>query len=258
MNDIIRMESVHLSMGGAGILDDISCSIKEGKTTVFIGPSGCGKSCLLKTFAGILFPRKGHVFVNGRDYKDFREKENVRFRKDLGFVFQDAALWSNLSVLDNLKLPLLFHFPEKTEEEIDEKIYALVEKIKFGDDLMLRPAMLSVGKQKMIGFLRGIINDPSILILDSPTMGTDTSISRSIENMILEYKEKGKTILLASQNNDLISRITDFMVVLDKGRVIEQGLFPEILNSGNNRMKEIFKDIAGYRSNEVKDYRDLL
>ena len=111
--------------------------------------------------------------------------------------------------------------------------------------------------QKMIGFLRGIINDPSILILDSPTMSTDTSISRIIEDMILEHKEKGNTILLVSQNRDLISKVSDYMVVIDKGRIIEQGPFPEILGLGNERMEEIFKDIVGNRSKVMKDYLDL-
>ena len=111
MKELIRLENIVLLSEGFEILRDVSLSFSEGRSTVILGPSGCGKSTLLKVAAGILMPDRGTVYIEGRNIITMSERDLKRFRRRNGFVFQDAALWANQSLYENLFMPVRFHCP---------------------------------------------------------------------------------------------------------------------------------------------------
>ena len=257
---IIELKDVTLTRGNVEILKNISLDIVRGKTTLIIGPAGCGKSSLLKTTAGLLNPQKGKVLIQGKDYGDFNEKELLALRKLTGFVFQDSALWANRSVYENIRLPLILHNPNMTKTETADKIQELIRKVGYWDSLQLRPAQVSAGESKLISFARGICNDPEILFLDFPMSGVDSVNAKKLGSLIMAYKAEKKTVIMTTYESADLSQFADQLIVLDKGELIAEGPYPDILSSKNSRLRDIISDVIekAVEQSEGNDLLDLM
>lgn len=207
------------------ILNGINLEIPKGKITVIIGFSGTGKSVLLKHILGLLRPTSGEVKVLGRDIWSMSMHELVRYRTHLGVLFQHAALFDDMTVLENVCFPLKEHRSDWAEDRIvhvaDEKLRASGLDVKHYGKL---PSELSGGMRKRVGLARALALDPEILLYDEPTTGLDPILTEMVDNLIYETHSRiGSTSVIVSHDIFAAFRLADYMVMLDKGGVLLQG-----------------------------------
>lgn len=248
----IKLENVTFIRNNRKIINDVSLEFPSGKTSVIIGPSGCGKSTLLKITAGLIPPTTGKVYVDGVNLLTMNRKELLDFRKKSGFVFQDAALWANKSVYDNMILPLQVHFPEMNADEKDKKIRSMLEAVGYTDSLLLRPAQLSNGERKMVSLARALVISPVLLYMDTPLTLVDPSVSAKMERLILDLHSSDNTIISNFANPSLTKRISDFTVVMKDGRVISTGTIKQISGTGDREISDTVSAVLYHQnSNSV-------
>ncbi|MBP7495649.1 MAG: ABC transporter ATP-binding protein, partial [Spirochaetales bacterium] len=226
--------------------------------TVIMGFSGSGRSTLLKVAAGILWPDEGEVCFQGKPLNRMSEKELLEFRSRMGFTFQDSALWSNLSVYQNLSLPLQFHQKKIEPGEVDRTIQKLLLEFDFKDDVQYRPAQLSTGERKLISFLRALTLNPSILFLDDPTGFVDNVTAERILKNLKRQKQEGKTLIMATHSPELTSQLADFLIVMKEGRILEQGRLKEVVQSRDSEVIEVLSEVLSEAAVYDTDILQLL
>ena len=258
METSIELENIRVEKGDITLFQDLNVSFPKGITSVIMGPSGSGKSTMLKIAAGIDIPDSGTVYVYGKPLMKMSEKEMLAFRKENGFVFQDAALWANKSIYQNLSLPMEFHFRHLDSNEIRRRIDAMLKKIGFRDNPDLRPAQLSSGERKMASFARALVNDPKLIFMDSPLISIDHEIIDRIIGMILELKQAGKTIIISTHNPALVSRVADYLIVIKKGEILETGDFDTVVRSTNREVITVLTDVLSKAATYDGDILSLL
>ena len=252
------MKDVQVIRDEVTILKGITVSLPKGKTTVFMGPSGCGKSILLKVAAGIFPPESGEVLIGGKDVRRIPDRELSALRKSHGFVFQDAALWANKTVFQNLSLPLEFHSRNYAYWEIEQRVDEVIRRVAYTDSDKLRPAQLSSGERKLVGFGRAIINDPELLFLDDPTGSVDHASASKLLRVIKDLKAEGRTLVIATHDPDLTGQVADYLVVMAGGKILESGPFDAVVRSPDRRVAEILSEVLSQTSTYAGDILDLL
>ncbi len=248
----IKLENVTFIRNNRKIIDNISLEFPPGETSVIIGPSGCGKSTLLKITAGLIPPTSGKVYVDGVNLLAMNRTELLDFRKKSGFVFQDAALWANKSVYENMILPLQVHFPEMDADEKDKKIRSMLKAVGYTDSLLLRPAQLSNGERKMVSLARALVISPVLLYMDTPLSLVDPSVSAKMERLILDLHSSDNTIISNFTDPSLTKRISDFAAVMKDGRVISTGTIAEITDNKDSETRDTVSAVLYHQnSNSV-------
>jgi ABC-type glutathione transport system ATPase component len=213
------MQDVHFSAQTRNLVRDISIGFDEGKVTALVGPSGSGKTTVLKLAAGILPPDEGEVLFRGKEIIRMGRQESLAFRKEAAVVFQDSALWANQNLVQILELPLRVHFPLMTKDEQARRIKSVMAEVGYKKDLMVRPAELSMGEQKLIAFARAIMCSPNLLFLDEWTESLDQSGAQRLVALAKKLKEAGGSIILVSHNIGVIRALADIIVVITAGQV---------------------------------------
>lgn len=254
----IKLRRVHVRHGEREVLDDVSFDFPPGRTTVVLGPSGCGKSVLLKVAAGLIPPNRGRVEADGKNVASFSERQNRGFRQRAGFVFQDAALWSNNTLFENMSLPLRIHFPQLSDREIALKIDALLSRFGFTEDFNLRPADTSLGERKIVSFVRAVVTDPELLFLDEPLAGIHHQVADNMLQLIRELKRKGRTIIVVTHDPQLTSQVADWLVVLQAGRILECGPTSKVVSSSNPEVVAILTRVLSQASTFDGSILDIL
>ncbi len=254
----IELREIVVRRGDTTALDDVSVLFPEGKTTVILGPSGCGKSTLLKVAAGIALPDSGKVFINGKNLNEMSIRENNAFRRASGFIFQDSALWSNSTIQQNLSLPLRFHYPAMSDEEIAQRVDALVRRVGYHESLTHRPAESSSGERKIVSFLRALVTNPSLLYMDEPLTGIDHQTTERMTDMIRELKREARTIIIVTHDPVLTSQLADYLVVLDRGHLLESGPLAQIVKSTRTEVIAILSRVLSEASTFDGSILDLL
>jgi phospholipid/cholesterol/gamma-HCH transport system ATP-binding protein len=258
MDRIIELEEIRITRGAVDIIKDCSLAFPRGKTTIITGSSGCGKSTLLKVAAGIMPPDRGRVYCNGQEYRAMTERRNIEFRRESGFVFQDAALWENQTIYQNIGLPLRFHFPRMTDKEIEQRVTSLLSRIGFWDDPSLRPAQLSSGERKMASFARALITDPEVLFMDAPLLSVDDRAADRMRNITKGLKTDGKTLVISTTNPTLISFLADRIVVMKEGRILVADEFIKVVDSTDPEVIEILEKVLNRAESYDSNILDLL
>jgi ABC-type transporter Mla maintaining outer membrane lipid asymmetry ATPase subunit MlaF len=223
-----------------------------------MGPSGSGKSMLLKVAAAIIPPDTGRILMNGKNLQRLSQKDLLEFRRTSGFMFQDAALWENKTIFENLALPIQFHFPHRNSKQIESQIREHLESVDLFDSLDLRPAALSEGERKFISFLRAIVLDPQILFLDEPTPSIDHQLVEKMLGMIKTLKEKGCTIIAVTHDAHLTAMIANHLVVIKDGRILESASAAEVRRSANREVIDILSQVLSEAASYDTDILDLL
>jgi phospholipid/cholesterol/gamma-HCH transport system ATP-binding protein len=221
---IIKTEGLHKSFGDNHVLRGITLEFPPGTTTVILGGSGSGKSVLMKHLIGLLAPDEGKVIVEGQDITTLGSAEMNKVRSKFGMVFQWAALFDSMSVLDNVAFPLREHKKDLSEPEI-EKIVA--EKLAlFGLEGIEQkfPADLSGGMRKRVGLARAIVLQPKIVLYDEPTTGLDPITTDYVDEMIKRAKDKlGVTSVVISHDIASTFNIADYIAFLYDGEIVAYG-----------------------------------
>ena len=171
------------------VLNNISLHVDRGENFVVFGQSGTGKSVLLKCIIGLLQPETGEVFINGINVITASKKELNKIRKNIGFLFQGAALYDSMTVRENLEFPLKKNF-NFSQSEIDKKVETALQHVTLEEAIDKMPSELSGGMKKRIGLARSIITEPELMLYDEPTTGLDPITSKEISELILTLQKR--------------------------------------------------------------------
>ena len=221
----ITLKDVKKSFDGGKefVLKGIDLEVPKGSLTAIIGFSGTGKSVMLKHLLGLFKPTSGYIEVLGQDLSKLSDDQLTAFRCKFGVLFQSAALFDDMTVLENVCFPLIEHRRELKEAQYlriaEEKLVQVGLEAKHFQKL---PSQISGGMQKRTGLARALALDPEILIYDEPTTGLDPILTEMVDNLILStHKTKeGLTSIMVSHDLSAAFRIADYIAMLDSGRVL--------------------------------------
>jgi len=218
------------------ILNGIDLEIPKGKITVIIGFSGTGKSVLLKHILGLYQPTSGKVFVLGQELNLMSEVDLIKFRIKLGVLFQHAALFDDMTSLENVCFPMVEHRRDMSKEEVEKEARFKLELSgldeKHFDKL---PSEISGGMRKRVGLARALALDPEILVYDEPTTGLDPILTEMVDDLIFKTHRmhEGKTSIVISHDLSAAFRLGDYIVMLHEGKVLMSGDSDKFLNTEN-------------------------
>ncbi len=255
---VCRLSEVTITHEGTGVLDGVNLAFAAEACTVIMGPSGSGKSTLLKAAAGLSAPDTGRVEILGLDPWRASDREIESLRKRNGFVFQDGALWQNLTLYQNLALPLQYHYAELGEEEIRRRVDALLRELGATATLTLRPSQVSAGERKIVSFIRAIIGDPELIFMDEPTTSVDSERVDLLIRKLRELKQRKRTIIAVTHNARIASQIADHLVVMKDGRILKSGSLRDISRSGDPEVERILTDVLSETATYDGDILELL
>ena len=193
----IRFEDVHIAFGDNEVLRGISFEVAHRETKVLLGEGGTGKSVLMKLTAGLLKPDSGRVFVLDQEVSAMPEVALLDFRRNLGFVFQEGALFDSMDVASNVA----FRLREENidDDEIEKRVHEALQFVEMEDALDKFPAELSGGMRRRVSIARALIDQPQVVLYDSPTAGLDPVTSQTIINLILRLRDtQGVSSMLAT------------------------------------------------------------
>jgi phospholipid/cholesterol/gamma-HCH transport system ATP-binding protein len=194
----ITFENVRIGFDGRDILRGVSFQVQERETLVLLGETGTGKTLSLKLAAGLLQPSAGNIQVLGRDVSDMKERDLLTFRRRIGFVFQEGALFDSMTVGDNVAYRLLED--RLKDDEIEPRVLEVLRFVELEHTVDLFPSELSGGMRRRVSIARALINQPPVVLYDSPTAGLDPVTSQTIITLILRLRDVyGVTALLATQ-----------------------------------------------------------
>lgn len=197
-NPTIKFENVRIGFEEGDILRGVSFEVGERETLVLLGETGTGKTLSLKLAAGLLRPSAGVIHVLGKPVSSMRERDLLEFRRHIGFVFQEGALFDSMTVGDNVAYRL--QEDRVKEEEIEPRVLEALRFVEMEHTIDLVPSELSGGMRRRVAIARALINQPPIVLYDSPTAGLDPVTSQTIITLILRLRDVyGVTALLATQ-----------------------------------------------------------
>lgn len=241
MSDLmIKMSGVDFSYGEIKVLDGFSMELHKGEVFVIAGPNESGKSSVLKLCVGLLEPQRGEVILNGINLYDSSDINISRLRQDVGYLFQHPALISNMTIYDNVALPLRYH-TSMNEEDIKKRVDEKLELLGIIRESKFFPATLSYNKRKLSGIARALIMEPELLIFDEPAAGLDPTGYRTVVSFIKKLKtEFKKTMLITANSATGAMAFGDRVGVIRDGRFIFTGRTEDIRTIEDSYVKGLF------------------
>ncbi len=238
---MLRIQNLSKRFDTKVVLEDVSLEANDGENLVIFGRSGTGKSVLLKCIVRLLEPDSGKIFIKEKDVLSLKIKELNELRKQIGFLFQSAALYDSMSVRHNLEFPLVRNF-DFTPKEREEKIVSVLEKVSLLDAIDKMPSELSGGMRKRVGLARAIITEPKLMLYDEPTTGLDPITSKEISMLILELQKSLKmTSVIVTHDLLCAEIIADRAIMLNDGKIIFEGSLEEMTSSNDEFLIKFFK-----------------
>ena len=241
----IRLDHVSKRFGKLTVLDDVCLEIPRGRATVVLGRSGTGKSVMLRHIVGLLAPDSGRVLVQGEDLTRLSAAAIAAVRRQVGFLFQNAALFDSLTVGDNVAFPLRRH-TRLPEPEIRARAQDKLALVGLARDYDKMPAALSGGMRKRAGLARAMALDPAILLVDEPSAGLDPITSEEIDDLLVRVREElGTTLVVVTHNIPSARRIGDVLVFLYQGKVLERGSAEQLERSPHAIVRQFLASESG-------------
>jgi len=236
---VIEVRDLVTHYGARKILDQVTLDIHQGEIMVIMGGSGSGKSTLLRYMLGLEHATSGRINVLGQELGALGVKEMFELRKKTGVAFQGGALFSSMTVGENIMLPLYEHTRlDRKTMEIMARLKLEVVNLAGFENLM--PAELSGGMIKRAAVARAIIMDPKILFMDEPSAGLDPVVSSALDDLILRLRDAmGMTVVVVTHELESAFKIADRITVLDKGKILFVGTVEEVRNNPSERIQNL-------------------
>ncbi len=239
---MIDMDNLYKSFGELEVLKGVSLRVQRGEILGLIGGSGHGKTVILKQVAGLMRPDQGNVYIDGKDVYKLRGNELEKLRSRLGFLFQSGALFSSLTVFDNVAFPLRekTHF---TEEEIKNKVITALEQVGLRGSEDKYPAQISGGMIKRTALARSIVRNPEIMLFDEPTTGLDPVIAHTILDLVTSiHKDLGFTGIIVSHELSRVFQTVQKVAMLHEGVILFVGTPEEIMRSNHPVVRQFITE----------------
>ncbi|MFF3490158.1 amino acid ABC transporter ATP-binding protein [Streptomyces sp. NPDC002795] len=245
---MVDIQAVHKSFGALEVLRGVDLRVHAGEVTVILGPSGSGKSTLLRTINHLEKVNSGWISIDGEliGYRragnklhELREKDVLKQRTHIGFVFQDFNLFPHLTVLDNLiEAPVsALRRPRKAAEDAAR---ALLERVGLGDRADSYPRQLSGGQQQRVAIARALALEPKVLLFDEPTSALDPELVGEVLDVIKDLASTGTTMIVVTHEIGFAREVADTVVFMDGGVVVEQGTPAAVLDAPSHERTRAF------------------
>lgn len=249
---MIEVKSIYKSFEGQEVLKNISALFENGKTNLIIGKSGAGKTVLLKCIVGLIAPDGGTITYDGRDMLSLGKKDRLLMRQEIGMLFQNAALFDSMSVLENVMFPLDM-FSTMTYNERLQRARACLDRVNLTGAHNKSPEELSGGMQKRAAIARAIAMNPKYLFCDEPNSGLDPQTSLVIDELIHDITcEFGITTIVNTHDMNSVMNIGDNILFLADGKLCWEGNKKEILNTDNKTLNDFL-----FSSEILRQVRDM-
>ncbi|PSJ38915.1 ABC transporter ATP-binding protein [Allosphingosinicella deserti] len=251
--NIIEVHGLRNVFGEQIIHEGLDLEVRRGEILGVVGGSGTGKSVLMRSIIGLQEPAEGDVSVFGTPIRRANEAQFQAIRKRWGILFQGAALFSTLTVAENVQVPLREFYPRLSDRLLDEiAAYKIVMAGLPADAGPKYPAELSGGMKKRAGISRALALDPELLFLDEPTAGLDPIGASAFDQLILDLRERlGLTVFLITHDLDTLYAICDRVAVLADRKVVAVGTIPELLALDHEWIQEYFRGPRGRAAEEA-------
>ena len=233
---MISVKGLYKSYNDNHVLNDVSVTFEQGKCNMIIGRSGSGKTVLLKSIVGLVKVDQGEIWYNDKNFTQMNEREQQSIRKEMGMLFQGAALFDSLTVEENVMFPLDMLTEQGRAEKLD-RVNFWLERVKVTSSNKLFPSELSGGMKKRIAIARAIALNPQYLLCDEPNSGLDPETGIVIDKLIKELtQEFNMTTIINSHDMNSVLEIGDNVVFIYKGCKCWEGSGSEILNTDNEAL----------------------
>jgi len=236
VSSVVIAKNIVTKFGSHIVHDDISFEIKQGEIFGLLGGSGSGKTTLLREMILLQKYSSGSLHVLGMDMKDCKEDE---LRSQWGVLFQFGALFSSLSVLENISIPLK-EYTDLSPSSIKKAALMKLKMVGLSEETAyLYPSELSGGMKKRVGLARALIRDPKLLFLDEPTSGLDPKSARAFDELIVTLRDTlGITVIMVTHDKDTISSVLDRFIILGDAKIQFSGNIDALRASNNENLKE--------------------
>jgi phospholipid/cholesterol/gamma-HCH transport system ATP-binding protein len=240
----VEMRDLSFSRGERLILESLDIDIPRGGITAILGPSGCGKTTLLRMIGRQLQPDRGSILFEGTDIARLHRQELFVLRERMGMLFQSGALFTDLSVYENVAFPLRLH-TELPESMIRDLVLMKLHAVGLRGARDLMPAELSGGMARRAALARAIILDPELIMYDEPFVGQDPIFAGVLRDLIKRINQAmGCTCIIVSHDIAETVAISDYMYVLAEGRIIGQGTPEVVMNSEDARVRQFLQGLS--------------
>ena len=235
---MIELKSIYKSFEDKDVLMDINARFDNGKTNLIIGQSGSGKTVLMKCIVGLLTPERGQILYDGRDFVSMNKNEKIALRREMGMIFQSAALFDSLSVLENVMFPLDMFSNDTLRDRIRRARFCL-DRVNLIDAQKKHPGEISGGMQKRVAIARAIALNPQYLFCDEPNSGLDPKTSLVIDELIHDITtEYNMTTIINTHDMNSVMGIGDSIIYIYQGHKEWEGTKDEVFNATNERLND--------------------
>ena len=233
---MIELKDLHKSFGDKEVLKGINAKFQDGKTNLIIGQSGSGKTVLMKNIVGLFTPEKGQILYDGRDFVQMTQKERVMLRREMGMIFQAAALFDSMSVLENVMFPLDMFSDMNREDRIKRAKFCL-ERVNLKGAEEKFPGEISGGMQKRVAIARAIALNPKYLFCDEPNSGLDPKTSLVIDELIHDITDEyNMTTIINTHDMNSVMGIGEHIIYIYEGELEWVGTKDDVMSSTNERL----------------------
>ena len=235
---MIELKSIYKSFEDKDVLIDINARFENGKTNLIIGQSGSGKTVLMKSIVGLLTPERGEILYDGRNFLSMNKKEKISLRREMGMIFQSAALFDSLSVLENVMFPLDM-FSNDTLRDRTRRAQFCLDRVNLIDAQNKYPGEISGGMQKRVAIARAIALNPQYLFCDEPNSGLDPKTSLVIDELIHDITtEYNMTTIINTHDMNSVMGIGDSIIYIYQGHKEWEGTKDQVFSATNQRLND--------------------
>ena len=235
---MIELKSIYKSFEDKDVLIDINARFENGKTNLIIGQSGSGKTVLMKSIVGLLTPERGEILYDGRNFLNMNKKEQKNLRREMGMIFQSAALFDSLSVLENVMFPLDM-FSNDTLRDRTRRAQFCLDRVNLIDAQNKYPGEISGGMQKRVAIARAIALNPQYLFCDEPNSGLDPKTSLVIDELIHDITtEYNMTTIINTHDMNSVMGIGDSIIYIYQGHKEWEGTKDQVFSATNQQLND--------------------
>lgn len=236
---MIEVRNLTKSFGDKVVLDNINVTFETGKTNLIIGQSGSGKTVLMKNLVGLLQPTSGEVLYDDRDFIRMSKKEKVQMRREMGMIFQSAALFDSLNVLENVMFPLDMFSTMNYRERV-KRAQECLDRVNLIEAQQKYPGEISGGMQKRVAIARAIVMNPKYLFCDEPNSGLDPKTSLVIDALLSGItKDYNMTTIINTHDMNSVMGIGENICFIYQGHKEWQGNKDEVMTSTNEKLNDL-------------------